>query len=279
MSSTPNAVAAIPRSTRQFQHRFFIEAFGVQIGFCTTSPEAVAELRKMLVIQMADTFREIDQTDAAHRYFYVWNKSGRDSLYADDGYVSVRRKRDVLINSLGSLVRLKVAEFAVGRVFIHAGAVAWKGKGIIIPGTSFSGKSTLTAELVRRGAEYYSDEYAVIDENGLLEPFAKMLSIRGEIDERTQVEHPVESFGGKAGTAQIPIGLVVVTEFRENAKWKPRVLSSGQGLMEIIKNTVPIRYDPTFALRVLNEVAKNSVIVKSKRGDAAETAVKILDYL
>jgi hypothetical protein len=31
---------------------------------------------------------------------------------------------------------------------------------------SYSGKTTLVSELIRAGATYYSDEYAVIDERG-----------------------------------------------------------------------------------------------------------------
>ena len=43
--------------------------------------------------------------------------------------------------------------------------VTWgRGRAIVIPGRTFSGKSTLVAELVRAGATYYSDEYAVEDE-------------------------------------------------------------------------------------------------------------------
>ena len=40
---------------------------------------------------------------------------------------------------------------------LHAAAVAWQGRAIVIPGHSHAGKSTLTAALLRAGAGYLSD--------------------------------------------------------------------------------------------------------------------------
>src|SRR5262249_38532870 len=54
-----------------------------------------------------------------------------------------------------------VANNAHNRVFVHAGVVGWQGRAILIPGKSYSGKSTLVAALLRCGATYYSDEFAV----------------------------------------------------------------------------------------------------------------------
>jgi hypothetical protein len=89
-------------------------------------------------------------------------------------------------------VRLTVAEFAIGKVFLHAGVVAWNNRALIIPAKSFQGKTTLVAELVKKGAVYYSDEYAVLDEDGLVHPFPKKLSMRGIIDDYQQIDVPVE---------------------------------------------------------------------------------------
>jgi len=157
--------------------------------------------------------------------------------------------------------------------------VGWKGKAIIIPARSFKGKSTLTAELVRRGALYYSDEYAVLDEKARVHPFPKELSLRGIKNDYDQVDHPVEALGGKAGKRPIPVGMVVISEYKKGAKWNPKELNSGQGVMALIDNTVPIRRDPHFALPILSRVGSNAVIIKSKRGEAQVAAGSILDLL
>ena len=73
-----------------------------------------------------------------------------------------------------------MAEFARRRVFLHAGAVAWNGLGIVIPGGTMSGKTSLVRELLQAGALYYSDEYAVLDDLGRLHPYPQPLGVRGK---------------------------------------------------------------------------------------------------
>ena len=63
-------------------------------------------------------------------------------------------------------------------IFIHAGVVAQDGVAIALPGVSFAGKTTLVSALVRAGAVYYSDEFAVIDKRGVVNPYPKALSVR-----------------------------------------------------------------------------------------------------
>ena len=48
----------------------------------------------------------------------------------------------------------------------------------MIPGSSFSGKTTLVRALVDAGAVYYSDEFAALDETGRVFRYAKWLSVR-----------------------------------------------------------------------------------------------------
>jgi hypothetical protein len=190
----------------------------------------------------------------------------------------LRIKREKALEILGPQIRLTVAEHAVGRVFVHAGTVSWRDKAILIPGKSFSGKTTLTAELVKRGAVYYSDEYAVIDYQGFVHPFPKPLSIRTRPDDATQVEHDVEVLGGRSASGKSEIAMVLVTEYKPNAKWRPEVLSPARGVMEMIKNTASIRTYPTPVLDVLGQVARSSTIVKSPRGEASRCVEPMLAF-
>src|SRR5207247_125098 len=85
----------------------------------------------------------------------------------------------------------------------HAGAVAHRGRIALLPGQSFAGKTTLTAALVELGALYYSDEFAVLDADGLVHPYAKDLSIRDH-GRMQRSDTPVETLGGLAG--RVPRG-------------------------------------------------------------------------
>jgi hypothetical protein len=262
-----------------FKHHFHIESFGVKIGFSTNSAEALEAVKAAVKIYLPDCFREIEETKTEHDFLFVWNKSGRDTLYKNGEKMFDRQKREISIDNVASRIRLTVAEFAVGRVFIHSGAVAWKNKAVIFPGRSFRGKTALTVALVERGAVYYSDEYAILDADGFLHPFPKMLSVRGVIDDRQQIDYPVEKFGGVAGTKKIRVGIVLVAEYKPKARWNPKFLSPAQGVIEIIQHTVPIRQNPIFTLEVLNKIAGEAVFVKSKRGDVSKSADLILKFI
>src|SRR5262245_27593595 len=65
---------------------------------------------------------------------------------------------DGVLTALQSSLHFAVAMQAQPWLFVHAGVVGWHGRAIVIPGRSMSGKSTLVSELVRAGADYYSDE-------------------------------------------------------------------------------------------------------------------------
>ncbi len=171
-----------------------------------------------------------------------------------------------------------VAELAKHRVFVHAGVVGWKGKAIVIPGRSYSGKSTLVAELVRAGASYYSDEYAVLDSRGRVHPFAKPLELREEGEFR-QTKITVAELGGHSGTKPLPVGLVLMTQFKNGARWRPRKLTAGNGVLEMLFNTVSARRNPQRALATLQRVASQADVLKGVRGDARKVVPAVLERI
>lgn len=263
----------------EFNHHFYLESFGVKLGISSNDAEAIEAVKTAVEIYLPDCFKEIEKTDVEHNFLFTWNANERDSLYKNGEKIFHRELRETSVESVASRVRLTVAEFAVGRVFIHAGVVAWKGKAVIIPGRSFHGKTSLTVALVKRGAVYYSDEYAVLDADGFLHPFPKMLSVRGEIDERKQIDYPVEKFGGVAGTEKIRVGVVLISEYKPKARWNPKLLSPANGVIEMLQHTIPIRQNPQFTLEVLNKIAGEAVFAKSKRGDVSKSADLILKFI
>src|SRR4029079_7212295 len=125
-----------------------------------------------------------------------------------------------------------------GRIFVHAGVVGWNGRAIVMPGRSYSGKSTLVAELVRQGATYYSDEFAVLDSRGRVHPWARQLAIRENCAAGKGNRSPVEAFGGKAGKRPLPIALVIAFLYQRGAGCRLAQLSPGGGVMALLEHTV-----------------------------------------
>lgn len=262
-----------------FRHHLFIESYGVKIGVTSNTAEGINEARKVVAENLPNCFREIDKTTIKHHFKLFRNPSEQDSLYKNGEKILTRTKRRNLTEALGSRIRITVAEFAVKHVFIHAGVVSWRGNIIIIPGKSFSGKTTLTAALIKRGALYYSDEYAVLDEEGYVHPFPKPLSVRGEIDDYTQVEYTPEGLGGKVAKEKGRVQMVLITKYKPNANWDPKIITKANGMFEIIKNTVPIRINPAFVLNTLKKITEDAVILKLPRGDVSTFVDLLIDYL
>ena len=185
------------------------------------------------------------------------------------------RNFDEVLEALESHVQLTVAEYAPHRIFVHAGVVGWNGRAIVIPGKSFSGKTTLVEHLVRAGATYYSDEYAVLDERGRVHPYARPLGIRSS-DSARATKVRAEEIGAQVGSKPLHVDLVVSTGFKAGARWRPRILTRGKGVLELLANTVSARSQPELALSVLPKALESARIVKGIRGEASEVVESIL---
>lgn len=263
---------------RYFDKRFFFESYGVVVEIAADDDDMLAEAGKTVIKAFGSNATIFERESLEpNTTFGITHEGETFSLFKNGFEISAGPSKRNFFKYLNSALRLEIAEFAMDRIFVHAGVVGWKGHAIIIPGTSFSGKSTLTAELVKAGAEYYSDEYAVLGADGAVSPFPRHISMRyfGATREK---DVPVEDLGGKQGTVAIPAGMVLFTEFSRSAKWEPEVLTAGKGIMELIPNTLSMRRDPAFSLKVLDLVAQRAIIVKSPRGDAKKFAKLLLDF-
>jgi hypothetical protein len=254
-------------------------SFGRRIGVRVSDPRLLPRLRTLLpphwksatgpvVGRLYSIFTPPDASRPGLRRLHL--------TYANTLRIARTPHLDGALAAFESDLRLYVAERARRRVFVHAGVVAWRGKAIVIPGRSFSGKSSLVAALVRAGATYYSDEFAVFDARGRVHPFPAPLSLRG-VDGEGPTRHPAESLGAGPGTRPLPVGLVAVSAYRHGARWRPRRLTPGQGVLALLANTVPARERPAEALAALQRAVANARVLKSLRGEASSVAEVLLE--
>ena len=261
---------------------FCFECLKVKIAFRSNNKVFIRHLRKRLPQILPIPWKEIDLGKAEHSLSILKGLNSKDEyrIYSGSEFVLANTSVDEILNYLETQIRSKIAEFAQDFIFLHAGVVSWKGKGIIIPGKTFSGKTTLVSELIKRDCEYLSDEFAVIDKNGYVHPFPKKLSVRGIIDEFKQVDLEVEKFGGKHARKPVPVNYLLLTEYKKEKK-KPRIEihSPGEGVMASVANSISVRQNPKFVLEVLGVVANQALILKTKRGEAREFVDFFLSYL
>jgi hypothetical protein len=183
---------------------------------------------------------------------------------------------DEVLRYLEMDLEIYIGDHARRRTFVHAGVVGWNGQAIVIPGRSLSGKSSLVKALVEAGADYYSDEFAVLDERGRVHPYPIPLAIRPTRDGGSPVKHRVEELGGVAGARPLPVGLVLITRYVSGARFRPRPLSAGRAVLELLTHTLPARRRPERVLDALTQAVGQASVLRGTRGEAEETARQIL---
>ncbi len=176
-------------------------------------------------------------------------------------------------------LRNHIASFAPDHIFVHAGTVARNGRAIVIPGASFSGITTLVDALVEAGAIYYSDEYAVLDADGLVHPYPKPISIRTGAPDRRRSNRQASSFGGTVGTEPVPVGLVVRAQYRTAARWEPRELTPAQASLELMTCSYQGENRAREVLSTLGKAVSSAAALKGDRGDAASIVPDLLSRL
>lgn len=250
-----------------------IVSYGVRIGIRVNKTKILERLIDYLPpgwepssLQIVDEFYSLTVSGNSDNYYQLERRQEQIAESPD---------LEDILEAFDSDLRLQVGTLVKDKLFVHAGVVGWQGKAIVIPGRSFSGKTTLVAALVKAGATYYSDEYAVLDTNGLVHPYPRRLSIRQGNGERVK-RCPVEELGGKSGNKPLSIGMVVYTEYESGIPWTPDQISTGEAVLALLDNTIVARLRPEFALPILTKAVSNALTFEGNRGEAEETAIAIL---
>jgi hypothetical protein len=184
----------------------------------------------------------------------------------------------IFIDYLESNIHHYVATFTRSYLFVHAGVAVWNDRAIVIPGRSFAGKSTLTQALLDAGATYYSDDYAIIDDDGLVHPFPRRLRLRHETAAPQQRVDPFER-GWAVGDERVPIGIVAAVRYDAERGWDAKQGSKGAGVLALLSNTVAARERPIDALAVMARAVESALVLEGARDEATDSARRLIDLL
>lgn len=251
-----------------------IAPWGYRIRLRSDRPGAGEAIRDIFLPDWQETLEEeVDRTFSLR----VEGPPEEVGLYQDEEKLVGGGSLDFLVSRLSESIHLDIATYAPDTVFVHAGVVRWKDQAVVIPGRSYTGKSTLVQALVEAGATYYSDEYAVFDLDGRVNPYPRAISLR-ETAEGPQ-RKPARELGWTPDCGPIPVGMVVVTRFEAEAAWEPTELSPGRTVLALFDNTVSAQIAPERAMQVLPRAVGCALLFEGARGEAPETARRVLDRL
>jgi hypothetical protein len=160
---------------------------------------------------------------------------------------------------------------------VHAGAVVFKDRALLIPGSTHAGKSSMVAELLRRGAKLLSDEYALIDETGMVHSYPRPLLLRDSRMQQSPVL-PVE-LGSEFAREPVPAGWIMALEYRPESKWDVREVTQSEALMLMLRNTPhPLAESPEMIEGFLHAVSSAKCFAGS-RGEVVQGADQILQLI
>jgi hypothetical protein len=110
----------------------------------------------------------------------------------------------------------------------------------------------------------------------LVHPYPRRLSLRTP----QGTERPTaDALGAKTGARPLRVGLVVRTDYRAGAEWRPQRLTAARALMELASYTLPEVTRTSMAQNALSQIAESAPTYRGPRGEAAATAHAILKAL
>lgn len=197
-------------------------------------------------------------------------------VYQDHTQIARSRELPEALEAFSPWFRITVGARAPRHVFIHAGVVEYRGRAVLLPGRTMAGKSTLVRALVEAGARYMSDDFAILDADGDVLPYAKPLTLRDEHYRQHIVDVPP---AGSADARAVPPAMLVFTEFREGEHFTPQPATLGDAVLGLLDNCLTTHSDPERVTAALAGLTRRTVALIGPRGEAAEAAQAILEMV
>jgi hypothetical protein len=211
---------------------FGIRAYGCNIQVETPSLEAHSILERYIL----PTLPRMDgAADLPHIVVRATEADGRFQVSVDDEHVASASSALSIVSPLIKVLDDSVIERLTTLRALHAGAVVWRQHALLLPGVTHAGKSSLVAELLRRGATYYSDEFALIDPQGLVHPYPRPLLLRNGSPQQSPVL--AREFNVSVGDAPAQVGWIFVLEYVPGSNWNVSPLPHGEAVLTLLKNT------------------------------------------
>lgn len=160
---------------------------------------------------------------------------------------------------------------------VHAGAVVLHGKALLVPGSTHAGKSSLIAEFLRRGALLLSDEYALVDPNGLVHAYPRPLLVRDGSPEQTLILP--KDLNASFAAEPVAVAWIFAIEYDPGSIWHVTALSNSETVMLLLRNTPHEMDKSPEMIDSFVRLAANAACYAGVRGEAAETVDQILQMV
>jgi hypothetical protein len=250
---------------------FGVRAFGSNIRVATACVEAYTILERYIFPSLPRTDSDPGRSDIAVRVDRVADQL---QLSVDDVVVASAGLAISLVPALIRVLDDAVIKRLTTLRAVHAGTVVLDGRALLLPGVTHAGKSTLVAELLRQGATYFSDEYALIDSEGRVHSYPRPLLIRN--GRPGQVPVLAEECNASVGNASAPIGWILSLQYQPGGTWNVERVDQSEGLLTLLRNTPHFWSESPAMLSVFQRAVAGAMCYAGSRSEAKDAAGEIL---
>jgi hypothetical protein len=202
---------------------------------------------------------------------------GADLLYEGDCEATLA---EMLLGETG----YSLADKGRGGLLFHAGALAWQGKGLLLPGDIGAGKTTLTAWLALKpagGLEYLTDEMVFFPDGAdAMQTYTRPLNLKRpartalgdlvdfEADSNSilstsygdLISPDLVNFPGPR--SEVPLSLIIFPRYAEGTEFDSRPISKAQAGLALMECLVNARNLPEHGFGELARLARTAPAYK-----------------
>ena len=174
-------------------------------------------------------------------------------------------------------------------VALHAGAVAWKGTSIVLPGPSGSGKSSLVAWLIDKGFDYLTDEIALLKDGNGIVGFPRAVVVKSGAIETVQNlsifeqvplvkygEHLLfQPAGARNHEAARPCGMLVFPRYRSGANVRIQGLTAAEAGLRLVECNLNARNFSDGGFAEITRLSRLVPAISVEYGDFAQLEDKL----
>lgn len=252
-------------------YHFELRVFNCSIRVETACIEVHAVLQRYIFPSLPRTPNAVSAPDISIHVIQVGDQL---QLLADDVVVASAREAIHLVPDLiRTLDDAVVPRLTMARA-VHAGAVLWRKRALLLPGSTHAGKSSLVTELLRRGATYLSDEYAVIDSEGLVHPYPRALLVRNGRPE--QIPMLPAEYNASVGETPSPVGWIFALQYLPGCNWDVTAITQSEALLTLLRNTPHILSGSPDMVPIFERAVSGASCYTGCRSEAADAVDHIL---
>jgi hypothetical protein len=250
---------------------FVVHAFGCNVQVTTGCADTYDLLKRYVFPTLP---RLADATVQPDIFIRIDRVADQFQLFVDNAAVASAPQAIGLVPHIIRAVDDAVIQRLTTMRAVHAGVVLLGERALLLPGMSHAGKSSLVTELLRRGATYFSDEYALIDAEGRVHPYPRPLLVRNGCPE--QVPVLAGECNASVGDAPAPVGWILALQYLPGCDWDLAAVSQSEALLLLLRNTPHVLAESPDLVNIFQQAVAGAVCYTGRRNEAAQAVDEIL---